>query len=65
MNLALSVILALAMPSQAWKWPDPPIWACLAYEGADKAKVNQSLRPFAKIVEEDGQLVYLRGAINT
>ena len=59
------LLTALAMPSQAWKCPDPPIWACLAYEGADKANVNQSLRPFAKIVEEDGQLVYLRVAINT
>ncbi len=40
-------------------------WEGLAYEGADKNNITQSLRPFSEVVMgEDGQLQYLRGAVN-
>ena len=40
-------------------------WNGIAYEGADKTNITQSLKPFSEItVDTEGNLTYVRGAIN-
>ena len=40
-------------------------WNGLAYEGADKNNITQSLKPFSEIVADvEGNLTYIRGALN-